>query len=98
MCNEIIGKVVMSLAIDTKIQKWGNGLGLRVSGLMRDIPHFEENTLVTVEISEEGFTVKKAQQSNNLLPFTEEQLLVGLNSSTAHSDLVPTTLESEWVE
>ncbi|WP_321277548.1 hypothetical protein [Thiomicrorhabdus indica] len=89
----------MSFAVDAKIQKWGNGLGLRVSGLMRDIPHFEENTPVTIEITEDGFTVKKAQQSINPLPFTEEQLLAGLNPSTAHSDLVvPATLESEWTE
>lgn len=88
----------MSVAIESKIQKWGNGLGLRVSGSMRDIPHFAENTPVIVEISEEGFTVKKAQQNLNTLPFTEEQLLVGLNFITAHSDLVATTLESEWAE
>ena len=88
----------MSIALDTKIQKWGNGLGLRVSGLMRDIPHFEENTPVTVEITEDGFIVKKALQGINPLPFTEEQLLVGLNPSTVHSDLVSDTLESEWTE
>lgn len=93
-----MGGVVMSLAVDTKIQKWGNGLGLRVSGLMRDIPHFEENTPVTIEITEDGFTVKKAQQSINPLPFTEEQLLADLNPNTAHSDLVSATLENEWTE
>jgi antitoxin MazE len=65
---------------------------------MRDIPHFEENTPVTIEITEDGFTVKKAQQSINPLPFTEEQLLAGLNPNTAHSDLVFATMESEWTE
>ncbi|UQB42259.1 hypothetical protein JX580_11490 [Thiomicrospira microaerophila] len=88
----------MSFAIDTKIQKWGNGLGLRVSGLMRDIPHFEQNTPVRVEISEDGFTVKKVQPTLATLPFTEEQLLVSLNPNTVHSDLVSATLDSEWIE
>lgn len=88
----------MSISVDTKIQKWGNGLGLRVSGLLRDIPHFEENTPVTIEITEDGFFVKKTQQSINPLPFSEEQLLFGLNPSTAHSDLVSATLENEWTE
>lgn len=87
----------MSLAIETKIQKWGNGLGLRVSGIIRDIPHFEENTPVTVEVTEAGFTVKKTQQPTQALPFTEAQLLEGLNPSSAHSDLIAAvTLKSEW--
>jgi len=88
----------MSLAIDSKIQKWGNGLGLRVSGAMRDIPHFTENTLVKVEVFEDGFTVKKATQSVKLLPFTEAQLLEGLNPDTVHSELLATPINSELIE
>jgi antitoxin MazE len=88
----------MSFAIDTKIQRWGNGLGLRVSGLMRDIPHFEQNMPVRVEITKDGFTVKKTQPTLTSLPFSEEELLASLNPSTAHSDLVSTTLNSEWIE
>ena len=37
----------MGLLIESKIQKWGNGLGLRVSGVMRDIPQFLVDTQVT---------------------------------------------------
>lgn len=88
----------MSFAIDTKIQKWGNGLGLRVSGLMRDIPHFAQDMPVRVEVSEDGFTVKKTQPNSTPLPFSEEDLLASLNPRTAHSDLVSTILEIEWVE
>lgn len=88
----------MSLAIDSKIQKWGNGLGIRVSGAMRDIPHFTENTLVTVEVFEDGFTVKKANQSIKRLPFTEQHLLEGLNPDTAHSELLATPIKSELIE
>jgi len=88
----------MSLAIDSKIQKWGNGLGLRVSGAMRDIPHFTENTLVKVEVFEDGFTVKKATQAVKLLPFTEDQLLEGLNPDTVHSELLATPISSELIE
>lgn len=88
----------MSFAIDTKIQKWGNGLGLRVSGLMRDIPHFEQDTPVRVEISEDGFTVKKTKPTFTSLPFSEEDLLASLNPHTAHSDLIPTTSDIEWIE
>jgi antitoxin MazE len=43
---------------------------------MRDIPHFEENTPVTIEITEDGFTVKKAQQSINPLPLPNRNCLL----------------------
>jgi antitoxin MazE len=80
----------------TKIQKWGNGLALRVSGLMRDIPHFEEGTEVDIEINEKGFIVEKVfRQKNSLFPFSEEQLLQGLTPHLAHADLVITPLDSE---
>lgn len=78
----------MTLEIDTKIQKWGNGLGLRVSGLLRDIPHFEQDTPVRVDISEDGFTVRKTRPNYASLPFSEEELLADLSPSKAHSDLV----------
>jgi len=37
----------MGEVVQTKIQKWGNGLALYVAGLIRDIPQFEQNTPVT---------------------------------------------------
>ena len=57
------------MRVHAKIQKWGNGLALRVAGVMRDIPHFEAGTEVEVEIFEEGFSVKKClpQQKKNFL-------------------------------
>ena len=85
----------MHLAIESKIQKWGNGLGLRVSGAMRDIPHFLENTPVTVEVFEDGFTVKKATPASHALPFSEAQLLAELTHYTAHNELLATPLTCE---
>lgn len=85
----------MSFKIDTKIQKWGSGLGLKISGPMKDIPHFLENTPVTVEVLEDGFTIKKVAIN---LPYSEEQLLEGLNPYTAHGDLLATPLDSELGE
>jgi len=88
----------MGVAIDSKIQKWGNGLGLRVSGLMRDIPHFTENSPIIVEVFENGFTVRKAEPVIEKMPFSEAQLLAGLNPYTSHSELLVAPLASELVE
>lgn len=84
------------MIIHTKIQKWGNGLALRVSGGMRDIPHFEEGTEVDVEVFDEGFLVKKSlSKKNNLFPYSELQLLESLNPTTSHADLLTNPLSNE---
>ncbi|NKB47246.1 MAG: transcriptional regulator [Legionellales bacterium] len=85
------------MKVKAKIQKWGNGLALRVAGLMRDIPHFEEGTKVEVEIYEDGFVVKKYKPvQGTVLPFSEEQLLADLTPELAHSDLLAQPLMNEW--
>lgn len=77
----------MSQTVHAKIQKWGNGLALRVGGLMREIPQLEEGADVDVEIFEDGFTVKKAKPKTKVkFPFTEKELLNGITPSTAHAD------------
>jgi len=86
------------LAIDTKIQKWGNSLGLSVSGAIKDIPHFTENTPVKVEIFEDGFIVKKTLQPSDFLPFSEAQLLEEPDAFTSHGELPASPLESEIIE
>lgn len=86
----------MDLSIETRIQKWGNSLALRISGAMKDIPLFKENMPVTVEISQDGFTVKKINEPNTPLPFTEAELLESLDSSTAHNELVAPIQSNEW--
>ena len=70
-----------------KIQKWGNSLGLRISGPMKTIPHFTENMTVIVDITEKGITVSPMPKKIvKILPFTEEELLRGLNTYTGHTD------------
>ena len=40
---------------------------------MRDIPHFKQDMFVRVEITEDGFTVKKPQPNLISLPFSEDE-------------------------
>jgi antitoxin MazE len=73
--------------IHAKIQKWGNGLALRISGAMREIPHFNEGSDVDIEVTKTGFSVTKAKQKGPF-PFTESELLKDLSLQTAHADLL----------
>jgi antitoxin MazE len=87
------------MIVHTKIQKWGNGLALRVSGGMREIPHFEAGTEVDVEIFEEGFLVKKSiPRQITLLPFSEAQLLENLTPEMVQVDLLANLLSNEIEE
>ena len=83
------------MIVQTKIQKWGNGLALRVSGIMREIPHFQENTPVIVEVTKTGFSVIKKEVTKQKLPFSEQQLLEGMTPDSAHADLLATPLNCE---
>ena len=84
------------MKVEAKIQKWGNGLALRVSGIIRDIPHFKEGTLVEVDVTEDGFVVKKHKpKKKSLFPFNEAQLLADLTPESAHADLLAQTTAKE---
>ncbi len=76
------------MQVQTKIQKWGNGLALRVSGIMREIPGFQEDTQVVVEVTEKGFSVTKKEQETPRLRFSEQQLLQDMTPETAHADIL----------
>lgn len=78
-----------------KIQKWGNSLGLRLSGHMKSIPCFEEDMIVDVEITKHGIQIKPAHPiGSQKLLFTEAQLLKDLNEYTAHADELSSVLLS----
>ena len=81
----------------SKIQPWGNSLGLRISGALRDIPGFEAGTKVDITISEKGLLIKKTQSSLKklTLPYTEDALLKGMTPKKAHHELLVNYLPSE---
>ncbi len=86
---------------ETTIQKWGNGLGLRITKPLSRLAHFEAGTVVEVEVIKEGIMIKRL---NNGLkkkfknPFLESDLVNGLSPYTAHSDELAIPLASEMGE
>ena len=77
----------INMNVQAKIKKWGNSLALRLSGPMVALPHFEENMLVNVHITDEGIEVKPIKSAQKrALPFSEEDLLEGITAKRAHAD------------
>ena len=84
------------MKVNSKIQKWGNGLAIRISGLVRDIPHFKEGMPVEIEVSELGLKIRKLPSQRSILPFSEDFLLEGMTPQTAHADIITNPLKGEY--
>ena len=82
------------MKVHAKIQKWGNGLALRVGGIMREVPHFKEGTEVEIDVTEEGFSVTKSKKRKSF-PYNEVDLLKGLSPQKVHADLLALPLPHE---
>lgn len=85
------------MKVQTKIQKWGNSLGLRLSGPIKSIPHFEANMLVDIEITQDGIQVQAATPRKvKQLPFSEAELLKDLTAKKAHKELLGSITNKEF--
>jgi antitoxin MazE len=84
------------MQLQSQIQKWGNGLGLRVSGLLRDLPNFEVNDKVLIEVTEIGFSVKKIVAPQRFLPLKEDALLEGLTPENVHAQSLSKLISGEF--
>ena len=85
---------------ETTLQKWGNGLGLRITKSLSRLAHFEAGTVVEVEVTKEGIMIKPLngfkKKFNN--PFSESDLLNELSLDTANLDELVTPLATEMGE
>ena len=86
------------MKVQAKIQKWGNGLAIRIAGIMRDVPHFKEGMVIEVEVFENGLKIRKLQSTKKhlKLPFSETELLKGMTPQTAHADIIANPLKGEY--
>lgn len=85
------------MKVSSEIQKWGNGLALRVSGAMREIPGIEVGTPVEIDIREDGFSVKIIPDNKTTpILFDEKELLAGIDAHLAHADERPSLISDEY--
>ena len=79
------------------IQPWGNSLGLRITRALSEAAHLERGTVVTVAVVDGGLLVKPKPMPGKLLafPYSEAELVQGLDPAKAHADELPAILASE---
>ncbi|WP_119344472.1 AbrB/MazE/SpoVT family DNA-binding domain-containing protein [Facilibium subflavum] len=80
--------------INAKILKWGNSLGIRLSGALKELTDFKEGTAIDVEIKDDGLYITKAK-NKKILPFSESSLLKELDPK-AHNALLAAPKGNEW--
>jgi len=80
------------MQVESRVQKWGNGLAIRVSGVLRTIPNLKEGDVLSIEVKEDGFNAVKSKKKK----WREAELLSGMNSNNAHADLAFDLLPSEY--
>lgn len=75
------------MKLQATIQKWVNSLAIRITRLIKLIPHFTANMLIEIEMSEKGSIIQSivAAKKKSLI-FNESQLLKDLNANNAHAD------------
>ncbi len=88
---------VNAMKTECEIKKWGNSLAIRITSSMAEMPHFEVGTKVVVDSSEDGLVIKRSSKPKRKLklPYSEKDLLKGLDSYSAHADELASLIGSE---
>ena len=87
------------LHFDAVIQSWGNSLGLRITRALSEAAHLERGTVVTVAVVDGGLLIKPKPKPKPgkpwAFPYSETELVRGLDAAKAHADELPAILASE---
>jgi antitoxin MazE len=88
------------MRVKSEIKRWGNSLALRLTGPMAEVPRLHEGRQVVVEVREDMLIIKPAAPAarRSALPYTEAQLLKGLDANTAHADELAILAPKEWAD
>ena len=82
------------MKVSAEIKKWGNGLALRLSGPLKDIPGFKEGMAVEIEATEHGLIVSP-KKKKCLLPYSEDELIAESRTYEESIDLLAEDLPKE---
>ena len=82
----------------TQVRKIGNSLGNIIPAAFFRQLHLVEGTEVEVKIENGKIIIEPVKSKQNRFPFSEKELLAGLNAGTAHADALATVSLKELGE
>ena len=88
-------QIVWNLEMRTQIRKIGNSLGNIIpAGVVRQMG-LSEGAYIDVQIDGQRIIIEPVKTTQKRFPFTEQELLIGLNSDTGHADALATVSQTE---
>ncbi|RBO85923.1 AbrB/MazE/SpoVT family DNA-binding domain-containing protein [Marinomonas aquiplantarum] len=85
--------------IDAEVKKWGNSLALRINAVTAEALNLHQGSKVTYEILPDGLLIKPVvDKSGNAWPYSESELLAGIDKNTAHTDELAALDDNEWLD
>ncbi|MFD2191571.1 AbrB/MazE/SpoVT family DNA-binding domain-containing protein [Pistricoccus aurantiacus] len=83
-----------------EIKKWGNSAALRLPSNVLAQAHLKVSSEVDIRVEGGSIIVRPVPKKSNKVrwPYSEEQLLEGLDTETAHADEVASITRREWGE
>lgn len=79
----------------SEIKRWGNSAAVRIPSKFLHEAKLEVHSRVSMKVEDNKIVIEALQERSArglALPFTEAQLLTGLNPHTAHADELPAAL------
>ncbi|WP_394182667.1 AbrB/MazE/SpoVT family DNA-binding domain-containing protein [Marinomonas posidonica] len=85
--------------IDAEVKKWGNSLALRINAVTAEALNLHQGSKVTYEILPDGLLIKPVvDKSANAWPYSESELLAGIDKNNAHTDELAAFDDNEWLD
>ena len=81
--------------VEAKILKWGNSLGIRLSGALKEM-NFTAGENVDIEIKDDGLFIKK-NKNTAVFPYSENSLISAIDAEE-HNTLLAIPQGDEWHE
>jgi len=88
----------MGANMQTEIKRWGNSAAIRLPGKLLAATQLKINSAISIDVKDNKIIIEAAPEkaaSHLNLPFSEEDLIRGLNPATAHADELAVVTASE---
>ena len=79
----------------SEIKRWGNSAAIRLPKKVLNEARLEIDSAVTMKVEENRIVIEALEKTSRMrlqLPFSEADLVTGMNAETAHADELPDSL------
>ena len=84
--------------MQSEIKRWGNSAAVRLPTRILAQAQLEMSSLIDIDVVDGKIVIAAAPEPSNKLklPFSEAELLAGLNEDNAHADLLASPMDKEF--